>query len=171
MVYFDESGISYAYSHLSSLDEDEIEILRSHDKYSMADLIALGYSEGKAKKITSSLMGKGLVKAYKPKQGPMEYNVLVSFPFDPRLLGSISSAKIVLGNVTPDGVRQSPIIQASLVVKALESYWLHASVKKVKIVYYPFYVYTLIADDGSKRTEYLDGRIGKLNEALSKLRT
>jgi hypothetical protein len=171
LVTLDENGVSYAYSYLRNLDEDEIRVLRSYRSYSIADLMALGYSEGRAKKITNSLMGKGLVKAYKPKQGPMVYSVQVPFPLDPRLLSSVSGAGMSLGEITTEGVRRFPLIEASSVVRALESYWMHASVKKIRVVYYPYYVYTLTAEDGSRRTEFLDGRTGKLNEALSKLRT
>jgi len=167
LVTVDENGISYIYGYLSKLNEEEISIIRSYERFTIAELTGLGYSPYKARKVASSLASKGIVRAYKPRHGPTIYKLQVSFPRNPQMLRSISSTYITKekkkGNVQFYAPSQDP----SAVIKALESYWVKAKVKNLYVIYYPYFTYVLTTKDGSKRVEMLDALTGKVNERFS----
>ena len=168
LVTVDESGISYPYSHLARINEDEINVLKAFRSFRATDLTGLGYSTGKARRIASGLVAKGVATKSRGKRGTLIYQIQVPFPRDPRLLKSISDVHATREGVEAKATFQTPAQDASAVIKALESYWTGATVKNLTTIYYPYFVYVLLAEDGSKRVEVLDAITGSLNKFLEK---
>ncbi|MBI3860084.1 MAG: restriction endonuclease [Thaumarchaeota archaeon] len=156
--------ITYPYSHLSSLEEDEIGIMRTVglDWFDISRVIGLGYSEGKAGKLLKGLVGKGVVERRATR--PIAYKVRVQFPDKPHTLFPISEMGST--QATGEGVILSPLLEPSSVIRALESYWAKVNVKGITSLHYPYYVYVLRSEDGSRRVEVIDGISGSLNEVL-----
>jgi len=175
LVTLDKNGISYPYGYLGSLNEDEIKALKTAVRrgnrlfIDHTILMGIGYSDGKSRKIVNSLSGKGIVtKVYGYRMAYVGANVNVQFPYDPRLLKSISSVHAIEKSTGKISKTLPPAKDASAVIKALENYWTDVHVKKIDVVYYPYFVYVLTAEDGSKRVETLDAITGVLNESFGK---
>lgn len=169
LITCDGNGISYPYEYLGTLDTDEISALRiasQNRKLSLEVLLGLGYSEGKARRMLKSLSGKGVIRS--PARRGFPYTVNVSFPHDPQQLQSISAVHKV--QESGQGITKTREVakDASAIIKALESYWTGASVKKIKVIYYPYFVSILVAEDGSRRIETLDAITNIINESLRK---
>jgi hypothetical protein len=62
-----------------------------------------------------------------------------------------------------DATFASPQIEASDMIKRIELYW-NTKVSNISIVYYPRFICTLTTQDGSKRTDIIDGITGELRE-------
>jgi len=162
IVTVDESGVSSPYPFLKLLNEDEIRVFKSmkeREWYGTQNVVGLGFSEGKARKILSGLATRGAVVGtsrggYRPK---------VPFPNDPRLLRSISDVLEIQEISKTDANFVSPEVEASDVIKRIEFYW-SAKVNNVSVLYYPYYVCNLITQDGSQRTDMIDAIRGKLIE-------
>lgn len=161
-----EEGLSSPYPFLKQLGEDEIRVYKSmNDKewYSSKSVTGLGFSEGKARKILSGLASAGAVKTAIGNRGATVYQPQVVFPADPRILRSISDALTVQEVSKREAAFISPKIEASDIMKRLEFYW-NANVNKLSVLYYPYYVCNLVAEDGSQRTDMVDAISGKLKE-------
>ena len=87
----------------------------------------------------------------------------MAFPSDPRLLRSISDALNVHEIPKKEATFISPTIEASDIIKRIESYW-HAKVNNLSVLYYPYYVCNLVTQDGSQRTDMIDAVSRKLRE-------
>lgn len=168
LVTLDEEGVTYLFGYLSQLDEEEIRVMRAAHSFTAASLTGLGFSEYKARKIAARLASKGVVKAYRPKRGPMVYKLQVSFPDDPRILKSISNLYSVQEKIEADMKFTAPGCDASAVIRALKSYWDEATVKNLFTTYYPYFACMLLAEDGSRRVEMLDAVTGLINVELGK---
>jgi len=168
LVTLDEKGVAYPFGYLSGLDGEEISVVRATHSFTAASLTGLGFSEYKARKIANRLASKGVVKAYRPKRGPMVYKLQVPFPSDPRTLRSISSTHPIEEKTGADKTFTPPSCDASAVIKALESYWSEVTVKNIFTTYYPYFACVLSAEDGSRRVEMLDAVSGEINEELGK---
>lgn len=166
LVTISEEGIAFAFPYLKHLEEEEIRVLRIMKEggwYSARSVAGIGISEGKARKILSRLSAVGAVKAGSGNRGATIYQPLNAFPTDPRILGSISN-KLPMQEISKtEATLNSPAIDASDIVKRIECYW-NAQAKKVSVLYYPFYVCSLITQDGSKRKDLIDSVSGKLRE-------
>ncbi len=161
-----EEGISSPYPFLRLLSEEEIGVLKcmkEGDWHSSKSISGIGISEGKARKILSRLTSVGAVKTGTGNRGVTLYKPVVAFPNDPRLLKSISDGLTIQEIPRKEGAFISPMIEASDIVKRIEAYW-KAKVNTVSVVYYPFYVSSLVTQDGSKRIDLIDAISGRLTE-------
>lgn len=158
------TGITYPYAYLGSLEADEIKITRAvgFDWFDVSKIIGLGYTEGKAARLLKGLVGKGVIERKDVR--PAAYRVKVQFPSRPDWLRPISQLESTRGK--SEGVVLSPKVEPSSVIRALESYWSKVSVKGITTLRYPYYVYVLKSQDGSRRVEIVDGISGSLNENL-----
>jgi len=162
----ENTGIAYPYSYLSSLEEDEIKIIRAVGfvSFDISRVVGLGYTEGKATKLLRGLVGKGIIERRDTR--PIRYKrpLRVQFPDRPDALWPISQMGSTQGKT--EGVVLAPSVEPSSVVRALESYWSKVTVKGVTSLQYPYYVYVLRSQDGGRRVEAMDGITGILNESL-----
>jgi hypothetical protein len=161
-----EEGISFPFSYLKNLEEEEIQVLKVMKEdgwYGPKEVTGIGISEGKARKILSRLSTVGAVKVGSGNRGAIVYRPSTDFPRDPRLLGSISNRLPIQEISKTEATLISPEISASDIIKRIASYW-NAEVKKVSMLYYPFYICSLMTQDGSKRTDLIDAISGKLRE-------
>lgn len=166
IVTVDEGGVSSPYPFLRFLNEDEIRVFRSMKErawYNARNVVGLGFSEGKARKILSGLATNGAVESGQGYRGITVYRPKVPFPNDPRLLRSISDVLKTQEIPKTDAKFVSPEIEASDIIKRIEFYW-GAKVNKISVLYYPYYVCSLITQDGSQRTDMIDALRGKLIE-------
>jgi hypothetical protein len=166
LATINENGISYRYGYLSKLDQEEMKVIKFSRRFTARSLTRLGFSEYKARKIANQLVSKGVAKSSKPSRGPTVYSLSNPFPSDPRKLKSISSTVPTQENIKLDQNFISPKINASVIIASLESYWNGVKVQKISTIYYPKYPYTLVAEDGSKRVEYLDAITGSIQVAI-----
>lgn len=165
LVTVTEEGLFSPYPFLKRLSEEEIKVFKVMQEkswYSSKDISGVGFSEGKSRKILSTLANVGAVKTGTGNRGVTIYQPLAEFPNDPRILKSISESMNVQEMSTKDATFVSPTIEASDVMKRLECYW-NGKVNKLSMLYFPYYVCNLTTQDGSKRTDMIDAVSGKLN--------
>jgi len=170
-VFAAREGVSYAYYYLTQLGADDITVLKAvgREKFNLNKLMALGFSEGKAKNVLRRLEGKGIVQ--KVDTRPASYLSRQLFPSDPRALTAISEACEVEGDVRAlTGKYGGPIKEASAIVRLLERYWTGAAVKKLSLLYYPYVFAVLGRPDGTRRVRVIDAVTRQPNETLEKLR-
>lgn len=168
IVNLDKGLIAYSFGALCSLSEEEILVLRSFSKgwFSKERLLSVGYSPSKSEMIFKTLLGKGLIRGEK-SGSRYYYRSSLEFP-DPQKIRSIgTSCEIKLLN-PPIQLFPGGTLKPSEVMRALSNCWPGTTIRKIELLYYPYYVFRLRRLDGSRRVEALDGVTGRINEALSK---
>lgn len=171
LIFVTSEGLSYYYAYLTLLNADEITLLRAvgREKFNVNTLMALGFSEGKARKLLGSLIGKGIIERLNTR--PVSYKSNRLFPSNPLSLQSISETCGLDENIDALVSKyRGSIEEPNAILRALESYWTGAAVKNVTLIYYPFVVAVLLRTDGSRRIKVIDAVTGQPNEILEKLR-
>lgn len=166
IVTVDNDGISSPYPFLRILNEEEIKVFKSMKKKTWSDVhevIGLGYSEGRARKILSGLTTKGVLETGQGRRGITIYRPRTLFPHDPRALRSISDVLRTQEISKIDVQFITPKIEASDVIKRIELYW-NATVNKITLLYYPYFICNLTTQEGSQRMDMIDAINGKLIE-------
>jgi len=170
-VFAAREGVSYAYLWLTALGADEIAVLKAvgREKFNLNILMALGFSEGKAKKLLGTLIGKGIVQKLDTR--PASYLSRQLFPSDPRSLTAISEAcEVREGVEAVTGKYGGAIKEASAIVRLLERYWTGAAVKNLFLLYYPYVFAVLGRPDGTRRVRVIDAVTRQPNETLERFR-
>jgi hypothetical protein len=165
-VVEDGEIISYPFAYLSQLDDEEIQILKNiPSTFNMNTVLALGFSESKARKTIRSLVGKGIIGETNTR--PVYYSLRVNFPNSPTDFKSLSEIYTNTRELIPEDdtfpIKQTP----DAIIKAVEMYWDKTTVKTISTIYYPYYVISYIEEDGSKRLEFFDAIISEVNEQIS----
>lgn len=166
LVFVTDNGLSYAYSFLSKLTDEEISLLyyvstvRAFEK---RELSAIGWSTGKINKVVNSLAGQGVLRMLQAR--PAVYGSAYAYPSDPSIFVSLMEKYPVVDSVTSEKKLEKLIPPAS-VITAFQSYWASCNVLSIDLVYYPYYAVIYERPDGSKRTEVIDGLTGQRQEHL-----
>ena len=90
IIHVKNDGISYRYSFLTDLNEDELLVLYSSSKwknFAKADLAVTGLSEGKIRKAVNGLVGKGVLEPGGTR--PVTYSAVHEYPWDPEIFISL----------------------------------------------------------------------------------
>lgn len=137
LVQTSDVGISYTYSYLPNLTKDEIAILRvvRSDRFDISSVLALGFSEGKARRVITSLCGKGVLERLSGR--PVEYKSLREFPSDPRSLTSMTKAFELQERQPSIRMYHGPVKEPNSIIVALESYWNGATVAGLSLLLLP----------------------------------
>lgn len=148
------------------LDADELNVykkLKFKSWYDTSNIVAIGYSRNKASSILKRLTAKGVLSTGKGKRGRIIYQVNIPYPDDPRTLGSLSGTFTLeeLSDLKAHFIQ--PEIDAIDIIRRIELYW-DSKVENITLVYYPKYICGLRTEDGSERTDIIDGVNGILNE-------
>jgi Holliday junction resolvase len=161
----DQNGLSCPYPFLKILNEDEVKAFKEMQTewYTIHSLVGIGFSEGKAKKILNRLATVGAVEFRRGYKGILEYKPKVLFPKDPRILKSISDTLTMQEIASSVAEFTTPTIEASDVIKRIESYW-NAKVNNMSVIYYPYYTCSLKTADGSQRIDMIDALHGRVEE-------
>lgn len=163
------NGISYIYSFLSNLSEDEIRLLyyvsrvKDFDKRSLS---AIGWSTGKISNIVNSLAGKGRIEQTQTR--PVVYKSVNPYPSDPSIFVSLLEWHQILETNTDDKKINNKFTPGSIAT-AFDKYWIGCRIKSIDLVYYPFYGIIYERKDNSKRNEIIDGVTGFRQEYLEKI--
>jgi hypothetical protein len=165
LMSIDENGLSCPYPFLKHLNEEEIHAFRAMGEswYSFHSLTGIGFSDGKAKKIINRLAAVGAVELQRGYKGVLQCKPKTPFPRDPRTLKSISNSFKIEEIPATSAEFSSPKIEASDIIKRVESYW-NGKVKGISVVYYPYYVCSLRTADGSQRMDMIDALNGSVGE-------
>lgn len=169
LVDTDEHGISYRYSFLSRLDNDEINLLYlvSHWKtFGIESVYQLGLSDGKSRKLVKGLVGRGLLTQLNTR--PVTYGLSVSYPTNPTNLVSIIT-KYTPRDISVQDKKIDAVVQPASVITAFAHYWVSCKVLSVDSIHYPYYVVEYQRGDHSRRTEVIDGMTGERNEYLESI--
>ncbi len=171
LIEVSDMGISYSYSYLANLTAEEVALLRAvgSRRFDSASVLALGYSEGKGRKLVNTLVGKKVIERVATR--PAAYKSTKAFPSDPRSLKSITETLQVEEQAQADdrifsGSRKDP----SAIITALRSYWSGALVESLNLIYNPYFVAIYRRPDNSARNEIIDAITGYTNSPLAKLR-
>lgn len=161
-------GLSFPYNWIWDLKEEEVSVIKFVGKsdFLSKNLAALGYSEGKVRKLVSSLVSKGFLNV---KGGrPVVYTSNVEFPDDPRLViaPEISNLENNEKDLQTKTIEHN--VNVSSVNSLLKHIWNIHEIKNILKIYYPLYSYILKSEDGTKRIQILDGVFGTLNENIAK---
>ncbi len=166
IVNVDETGISSPYSILKLLNEEEITLfkaIRNKRNYEARAFLYLGLSEAKIKKILHSLVAKGALSTLQGKRGITLFSPKFLFPQDIRDFTSISGILKMQEISKTEATFISPKIEASAIMKRVDSYW-NAKSKSISLLYYPYYIVELISQDNSMRHDRIDALNGTLKE-------
>jgi len=169
LVFVTDNGLSYAYSFLNGLSDEEIRLLYYVSEvkaFEKRELSALGWSTGKINKVVNSLAGQGVLRMIQAR--PAVYASAYAYPSDPSIFVSLMEKYPVVDSLTNDKKVEKLVPPASIVT-AFQSYWASCNVLSIDLVYYPYYGVIYERPDGSKRTEVVDGITGQRQERLEKI--
>ena len=176
LVNLNENSMTF-YDYIPKLNEDEIKVLRlvGSSKFDVSKVLALGFSEGKAKKILNTLVGKSILERIGGR--PITYKAKVQFPSNPLELRSISEFYPIRKFEIKQENIILPLKELSAIIKILELLWSEAKVKNVITVYHPYWACLYESKDGSKRvglinalnSNYTPTVSGKINDAIIKI--
>ena len=159
IVEVDETGIYYNYA-LPQITEEEAKFLRAFkDGFEMKDVLGLGGSEAKTKRMVNGLVTRGILNATSSR--PISYMLEKEYPDDPSILDSLLSLYSSSNSYEKSATTMEPKVEPSTVIKIIEAY-LNVKVQNIDLVYYPFYQVQYGREDGSIRTEVLDGMYGSI---------
>ncbi len=159
IVEVDEIGISYNYA-LPQITEEEAKFLRTfRNGFEMKDVLGLGASEAKSKRMVNGLVTRNVLDATSSR--PIFYMLKKSYPDDPSILGSLLTLYTSSASYDNDAITIEPEVEPSTAIKIIEAY-LDVKVKDIHLVYYPFYQVQYGREDRSIRIENLDGMYGSV---------
>lgn len=149
---------------LPELAADEADALKALPQgwFMRDDLLALGYPQGKAQRIVSSLEAKGLLTSERLER-KVRYSVtgLIPIPNGFRAITEAFAAEPFRSE--PTLLRGAARSQAAI-IRAAEALAPGATITGLTVLYYPYYGYTVQRQDGSRRQGLLDGLSGEVKQ-------
>ena len=167
LIDVNSNGVDYQMAYLSTLDDEEIRLLRyvaNSEEFEKRMLSALGWSSGKIGKIVNSLLGKGVLEQTNAR--PATYCKIVQYPSNPSVFQSVMEEHEVIPFDSDDKTIE-PGISSAGIETAFNRYWDECKINSIDVVYYPYYAIAFGKEDNTKRIEILDGVSGDKQEYLS----